>query len=347
MSTVDIEYPDRSRARAARRRQSGAARRRISRLGDPVFRGVATACGIAVAVAMFGLAGVLVYDSWPAISGLGTEVLTTVAWSPTHRPVRRPRGAGRHVPLHPRRDGHRRAAGARHRPAAGGARAPGGGAASSARPSRCWPPSPASSSAWSASSSSCPSCRTTLVPWLLETPLGKLPGIKPGATVPGRRPLDPHRRRRARLHGAAVHHGGLARRAAHGAPGDQGGRLRHGLHHLGGHAQDQPALRQQRHRRAPCSSASAAPSARPWPWPSSSAASTRRCRIRSSTPARPSPRSSRNTFNEATDKIQVSALIELGLILFLITVVFQFVAQAWLRRVQPRHGRPGMSSVAG
>ena len=31
--------------------------------------------------------------------------------------------------------------------------------------------------------------------------------------------------------------------------GHQGGRLRHGLHHLGGHAQDQPALRQQRHRR--------------------------------------------------------------------------------------------------
>ncbi|MEI6452610.1 MAG: hypothetical protein WCP98_22020, partial [Actinomycetes bacterium] len=55
---------------------------RSVRLGDPIFRIVATACGLALAVAMFGLAGVLVYNSWPAISGLGTSVLTTVAWSP-------------------------------------------------------------------------------------------------------------------------------------------------------------------------------------------------------------------------------------------------------------------------
>jgi phosphate transport system permease protein len=45
-----------------------------------------------------------------------------------------------------------------------------------------------------------------------------------------------------------------------------------------------------------------------------------------------------NTFNEATDGIQVAALIELGLILFLITLVFQFLAQAWLRRVQRTTG---------
>ncbi|MEI6451479.1 MAG: ABC transporter permease subunit, partial [Actinomycetes bacterium] len=44
------------------------------------------------------------------------------------------------------------------------------------------------------------------------------------------------------------------------------------------------------------------------------------------------------TFSEATDKIQVSALIELGLILFLITVVFQIIAQVWLRRVQRATG---------
>jgi phosphate transport system permease protein len=43
-------------------------------------------------------------------------------------------------------------------------------------------------------------------------------------------------------------------------------------------------------------------------------------------------------FSEATDKIQVSALIELGLILFLITVVFQILAQVWLRRVQRATG---------
>jgi phosphate transport system permease protein len=45
-----------------------------------------------------------------------------------------------------------------------------------------------------------------------------------------------------------------------------------------------------------------------------------------------------NVFTEATDKIEIAALIELGLILFLITVVFQFLAQAWLRRVQRATG---------
>ena len=43
-------------------------------------------------------------------------------------------------------------------------------------------------------------------------------------------------------------------------------------------------------------------------------------------------------FNEATDKITISALIELGLILFIITVLFQIAAQAWLRRVQRATG---------
>ncbi len=41
-----------------------------------------------------------------------------------------------------------------------------------------------------------------------------------------------------------------------------------------------------------------------------------------------------NTFNEATDTIQIAALIELGLILLLITMVFQVIAQAWLSRAQ-------------
>ena len=58
-----------------------ASRRRL-RLGDPIFRVLATACGLVVAVAMFGLAVVLIYDSWPAITGLGTSMLTTVAWAP-------------------------------------------------------------------------------------------------------------------------------------------------------------------------------------------------------------------------------------------------------------------------
>ena len=51
--------------------------------GDPVFKVIATACGITIAAAMFGLAIVLVYDSWPSITGLGTKMLTTVAWAPT------------------------------------------------------------------------------------------------------------------------------------------------------------------------------------------------------------------------------------------------------------------------
>ncbi len=43
-------------------------------------------------------------------------------------------------------------------------------------------------------------------------------------------------------------------------------------------------------------------------------------------------------FSEATDRIQVSALIELGLILFAITVLFQVLAQLWLRRVRKTTG---------
>lgn len=43
-------------------------------------------------------------------------------------------------------------------------------------------------------------------------------------------------------------------------------------------------------------------------------------------------------FNEATDPVQVSALVLLGLILFLITVGFQLLAQAWLHRVKRRTG---------
>ncbi len=43
-------------------------------------------------------------------------------------------------------------------------------------------------------------------------------------------------------------------------------------------------------------------------------------------------------FSEATDKLTVSALIELGLILFVITILFQIAAQAWLRRVQRATG---------
>jgi phosphate transport system permease protein len=60
-----------------------AAPRGRLRLGDPIFRGLATAGGLTIAAAMFGLAVVLVYRSWPAITGLGLEVFTTVSWSPS------------------------------------------------------------------------------------------------------------------------------------------------------------------------------------------------------------------------------------------------------------------------
>ncbi len=53
------------------------------RLGDPLFRLLATASGITVAVTMFGLAAVLVWDSLAAIRELGFSMLTHVAWSPS------------------------------------------------------------------------------------------------------------------------------------------------------------------------------------------------------------------------------------------------------------------------
>jgi len=52
-------------------------------IGDLVFRVLATACGLTVAAAMLGLTAVLIINSWPAITGLGTKILTTVEWSPS------------------------------------------------------------------------------------------------------------------------------------------------------------------------------------------------------------------------------------------------------------------------
>jgi len=81
VSTVDLEVkPTSSGPRGA---ANAAPRGHRLGIGDPLFRVLATVCGITVAVAMFGLAGVLIYDSWPAITGLGTKMLTTVAWSPS------------------------------------------------------------------------------------------------------------------------------------------------------------------------------------------------------------------------------------------------------------------------
>jgi phosphate transport system permease protein len=45
-----------------------------------------------------------------------------------------------------------------------------------------------------------------------------------------------------------------------------------------------------------------------------------------------------NTFAEATDTLQRSALIELGLVLFLVTAFFQLMAHLWLRRARKTVG---------
>ncbi len=79
MSTLEIDArsqtdPPRGAAKAAPRGHR--------RFGDPLFRVVALVCGLSVAIAMFTLAGVLIYNSWTAISELGLSFLTTVAWSP-------------------------------------------------------------------------------------------------------------------------------------------------------------------------------------------------------------------------------------------------------------------------
>jgi phosphate transport system permease protein len=53
------------------------------RLADPLFRVLVTACGAFVAVAMLALSAVLIFGSWEAITTLGFEPLTTVAWNPS------------------------------------------------------------------------------------------------------------------------------------------------------------------------------------------------------------------------------------------------------------------------
>ena len=161
VSTVDVDLQRAARAgdgagpRDARRRAVARA------LGDPLFRGLATGRRRRRRARHVRAGGrprlrLVAGDHrarhrarsppWPGRR-------PTASTAPSRRsPAPSSRTAGR--------DGHRRAARAGHRAAARRARAPGGGARRRARPSRCWPPSRASSSAWSASSSSCRSCRT-------------------------------------------------------------------------------------------------------------------------------------------------------------------------------------------
>ncbi len=80
MSTLDIDVqtqagPPRGAARSAPRVHR--------RFGDPAFRVLTLVCGLMVAIAMFTLAGVLIYNSWTAIRELGVSFLTTVSWSPS------------------------------------------------------------------------------------------------------------------------------------------------------------------------------------------------------------------------------------------------------------------------
>ena len=60
MSTVELDAPQ--SPGAPRGAAQAAPRGHRLRLCDPVFRVLATACGLALAVAMFGLAVVLVYN---------------------------------------------------------------------------------------------------------------------------------------------------------------------------------------------------------------------------------------------------------------------------------------------
>ena len=82
MSTVDIDVEPQTGEPGGAAKAELRGRRPVG-LGDPIFRGVSTVAGLVVAAAMLGLTVVLVWDSWPAITGLGTEMITTVEWNPT------------------------------------------------------------------------------------------------------------------------------------------------------------------------------------------------------------------------------------------------------------------------
>jgi len=81
MST--LEWEARLGPEGRRGAAKAAPRRTHSRLTDPLFRWFVTACGAAVAVAMVALSAVLIASSWRAITTLGLEPLRTIPWSPT------------------------------------------------------------------------------------------------------------------------------------------------------------------------------------------------------------------------------------------------------------------------
>jgi len=334
VSTVEL---DASLSPGAPRGAAQAAPRgRRLRLGDPIFRGLATACGLALAAAMLGLTAVLVYNSWPAISGLGTSVLTTVAWSPVdHQYGALAALAGTFlstlvamviaVPLalvialllvelvHP---AVARVVGTAIEMLA-------------AIPSIIF--------GMVGIFVIVPFIQDTLVPWLMATPLGNLPGIKPGAQFQGGGvsiftagvvlafmvlpyitavsrdvlKMVPQVTKEAGYGMGSTTWEVMHKISLRYANSGIVGAVFIGLGRALGETMAVAFLIGSLFTALPSSLFD----------PGTSIASLIAL-----------------TFSEATDPIQVSALIELGLILFLITVVFQILAQGWLRRVQRSTG---------
>ncbi len=334
MGTVDLDI--RPGAEGPRGVAEATPRGRRGRFGDPIFRVLATACGLTVALGMFGLAAVLVYNSWPAITGLGTHVITTVAWSPTtgeYGALAALTGTFLStlvamviaVPLalvialllvelvHP---AVARVVGTAIEMLA-------------AIPSIIF--------GMVGIFVIVPFMQDTFVPWVLSTPLGELPGIKPGETF--------------QQGGVSIFTAGIVlafmilpfitavsrdvmamvpqvtKEAGYGM-GSTTWEVMHkislryansgivgavfiGLGRALGETMAVAFLIGSVYDKLPTSLFD----------PGTSIASL-----------------IANTFSEATDEIQLSALIELGLILFLITVLFQIAAQFWLRRVQRSTG---------
>jgi phosphate transport system permease protein len=335
LSTVDVDLQTGQR-RPDREGRSGLRAARLPGIGDPLFRGLATAGGLAVALAMFGLAGVLIYDSWPAIAQLGVKPLTSVTWSPsTNQYGALAAIAGTFlstavamviaVPLalvialllvelvHP---AVARVVGTAIEMLA-------------AIPSIIF--------GMVGIFVIVPFMQEKFVPWLLRTPLGHIPGIKPGPTFQGggvsiltagvvlafmilpfitavsRDVLGmvPRVTKEAGYGMGSTTWEVMRKISLPYANSGIVGAVFIGLGRALGETMAVAFLIGSVYTSVPHSLLD----------PGTSIASL-----------------IANTFSEATSKVQLSALIELGLILFLITVVFQVLAQLWLRRVRRASG---------